>query len=67
MGIKTKTSILNEIESLQNHHSNIPLFQHSNQKWFQNLQSGSRSRRTEAANRRNIGNISRIGRLSPTL
>ena len=29
-------------------------------KWFQNLQFGLRSRRTEMANRRNIGNISRV-------
>ena len=36
------------------------------EKWFQNLQSGSRSRRAETTNRRNIGNISRIGRLGPT-
>ena len=35
-------------------------------KWFQNLQSGLRSRRTEMANRRNIGNISRIVRFSST-
>ena len=35
-------------------------------KWFQNLQSGSKSRRTEGFKHRNIFNISSIEYLSPT-
>ena len=35
-------------------------------KWFQNLQSGSRSRRSEGFKRRNIFNISSIESLGPT-
>jgi hypothetical protein len=35
-------------------------------KWFQNLQSGSKSRRAEGFKRRNIFNISSIKSLGPT-
>ena len=35
-------------------------------KWFQNLQSGSKPRRTEGFNHRNIFNISSIESLGPT-
>jgi len=35
-------------------------------KWFQNLQSGSKSRRDEGFKRRNIFNISSIEYLGPT-
>jgi hypothetical protein len=35
-------------------------------KWFENLQLGSRSRRDEGLNRRNISNILRIENLVPT-
>ena len=38
----------------------------SPQKWFQNLQSGSKSRRIEGFKRRNIFNISSIESLGPT-
>jgi len=38
----------------------------SNQKWFQNLQSGSKSRRGDGFKRRNIFNISSIESLGPT-
>jgi len=51
-----------------------PLKPYSNQKgfpdniqnWFQNLQLGLRSRRSEEFNRRNISNILRIEFLTPT-
>jgi len=38
----------------------------NNYKWFQNLQSGSKSRRGEGFKRRNICNISSIESLGPT-
>jgi hypothetical protein len=36
------------------------------EKWFQNLQSGSKSRRSEGFKHRNIFNISSIESLGPT-
>jgi len=42
------------------------IMRHNYYKWFQNLQSGSKSRRGEGFNRRNIFNISSIEFLGPT-